>query len=158
MDIPFGERLQKAINKRGLTVAQVSRKTGISSNTLYSMIRRKSAKIDPKIIEKICDNTDITIYDLVDDPHIIALASWGAEPTETKQILADYISQLAANDQPDDDATLQEIEIIYSTLNDLGKSVAYERISELAEIPRYTESKSISDREKYFSSRIEKNS
>lgn len=148
MDIPFGEKLQKAINKRGLTVAQVSRKTGISSNTLYSMIRRKSTKIDPKVIEKICDNTDITIYDLVDDPQIIAWASWGAKPSETKKALLDYLSQLAANDRPvGDDTTLQEIEIIYNTLNDLGKSVAYERIAELAEIPRYTESKIISDHE-----------
>ena len=75
MKTKFGENLDKALKKYNLTVAALSKKTGISSNTLYSIIRRKSNKIDPSVLKKICDNTDITIYDLIDDPQLTAWAS-----------------------------------------------------------------------------------
>ena len=136
MNIGFGERLQKALKANGLTVAELSRRTGISSNTLYSAIRRKSNKIDPEVIKKICDNTDITVYDLIEDLDLVTLSYWGAETSETQKDLADYVMRTI-----DNDITLNEIEEIYNNLNDLGKKIAYERIAELAEIPKYKKKK-----------------
>ena len=63
----IGTNLKLALKEYDLTVAELSRKTGISTNTFYAMIRRDNNKISPDMLKKICDNTDITVYDLFDN-------------------------------------------------------------------------------------------
>lgn len=131
----IGTRLRLALREYDLTVAELSRKTGISTNTLYAMIRRDNQKINPEILKKICDNTDITIYDLLDDCEDYLIKYFDPEASETDITMGDYILTHIWNDEQ-----LSEIIEIYNELNDEGKSKACERIKELKEIPRYTKS------------------
>lgn len=135
-----GTRLKIALNEYGLTVAELSRKTGISTNTFYSMIKRDNDKISPNMLKKICDNTPITIYDLLDDYDVFAdydtLAEKYSNPSATKKEMAmgNYILTTIKNDN-----MLSEIIDTYNSLNNLGKNTAHERVTELLEIPKYIE-------------------
>ena len=48
----IGINLKIALKEHELTVAELSRKTGISTNTFYAMIRRDNQKINPDVLKK----------------------------------------------------------------------------------------------------------
>lgn len=127
-----GTRLKVALNEYGLTVAELSRKTGISTNTLYAMIRRDNQKIDPSVLKKICENSEITVYDLLENYEDYAVKYWDPSSSKEEQEIGDYVLTKMGNDDQ-----LAEIIEIYDKLNDEGKSVACERVKELSEIDRY---------------------
>ena len=127
-----GTRLKIALNEYGLTVAELSRKTGISTNTLYAMIRRDNQKIDPSVLKKICENSDITVYDLLENCEDYAVKYLDPSSSKEEQEIGDYVLTKIGNDDQ-----LVEIIEIYDKLNDKGKSVACERVKELSEIDRY---------------------
>ena len=128
----IGTNLKIALGEYGLTVAELSRKTGISTNTFYSMIKRDNEKISPDMIKKICENTEITVYDLITDYDEFAAKYYDPNATKEEQAIGDYILTKMGNDN-----ALGEIIEAYDSLNDMGKKVAHERITELLEIPKY---------------------
>ena len=48
----IGTNLKIALGEYELTVAELSRKTGISTNTFYSMIKRDNEKISPDMLKR----------------------------------------------------------------------------------------------------------
>lgn len=130
----IGINLKNALNEHNMTVAELSRKTGISTNTLYAMIRRDNKKIDPIVLRKICENSEITVFDLLDDYEDYMVEYWDPETPLAERIIGDYVLTQIGNED-----MLAEIEEIYKELNDTGKSVAWERMKELKEIKKYTE-------------------
>ena len=48
----IGRNLQIALKDIDMTVAELSRKSGVSTNTLYAIIRRDSKKVDTSILKK----------------------------------------------------------------------------------------------------------
>lgn len=130
----IGINLKIALKEHELTVAELSRKTGISTNTFYAMIRRDNQKINPDVLKKICDNTDISIYDLIDDEDKYIVAYWDPDAPKADRQIGDYLLTQIGNDD-----MLEDIIETYSKLNNIGKEVAHDRVQELAEIPRYTE-------------------
>ena len=67
---------------------------------------------------------------------MVSCGTYGFRLYAQNKDLADYVMRTI-----DNDITLNEIEEIYNNLNDLGKKIAYERIAELAEIPKYKKKK-----------------
>lgn len=130
----IGINLKLALKEYGLTVAELSRKTGISTNTLYAMIRRDNQKINPEMLKKICDNSEITVYELLDDYEDYIVKYWDPSSSKTDMEIADYVLTQIGNDEQ-----LGDIIEVYGKLNNKGKEVAWERINELKEIKKYTE-------------------
>lgn len=130
----IGTNLKLALKEHDLTVAELSRKTGISTNTFYAMIRRDNNKISPEMLKKICDNTDITVYDLLDDYDELAAKYYDPKASKEEQTIGDYILTTMGNDD-----NLEGIIEIYGKLNNTGKKIAHEKISELEEVPQFTD-------------------
>ena len=130
----IGTNLKLALKEYDLTVAELSRKTGISTNTFYAMIRRDNNKISPEMLKKICDNTDITVYDLLDDYDELAAKYYDPKASKEEQTIGDYILTTMGNDD-----NLEGIIEIYGKLNNTGKKIAHEKISELEEVPQFTD-------------------
>lgn len=128
----IGMNLKKALKQYNLTVAELSRKTGISTNTLYAMIRRDNKKIDPNILFLICENSDITIFDLIDDYENYMSSYFDLDTSVEDLQIGSYILTQIGNEN-----MIAEIVDIYHKLNDTGKEVALQRIQELLEIPKY---------------------
>lgn len=150
MTMGIGMNLREALDERDMTVAELSRKSGISTNTLYAIIRRDSKKVNTDILEKICNSTGISIFELMYDydkfPFYDYLAPENAQDKEdaAKKIydslnkedstLADFIMKSMKEDD-----MFSDIVNAYHKLNFIGKQEAHKRIRELTEIPRYTE-------------------
>ena len=125
----IGNNLKIALNEHNMTVAELSRKTGISTNTYYAMIRRDTKKINPNILDQICNHTDITIYELIgtDSQYIKELKESGFN-TEAQEVGSYLLNQIQ------NDELLKKINENYFKLNNAGKLAAYQRVSELVEI------------------------
>lgn len=49
----IGLNLKQTLKEYELTVTELSRKTGISTNTFYAMIRRDNNKISPEMLKNM---------------------------------------------------------------------------------------------------------
>lgn len=57
----IGTTLKRFLQERNLNVNELSRRTGISPQTLYSIIKRDSMKIDFDMLLKLCEGLDIPV-------------------------------------------------------------------------------------------------
>ena len=57
----IGTTLQKLLNEKGTNVNELSRKTGVSAQTLYSIIKRDNMKIDFEVLLKLCDALSVPV-------------------------------------------------------------------------------------------------
>lgn len=58
----FGDKLKELIDRKGISIAELSRRTGINCNTLYSYIRRNTKKPDPNVLQVLADALGVDIY------------------------------------------------------------------------------------------------
>ena len=60
----FGEKLNAILKERKMSIAELSRRSGISADTLYSYRRRNSRKIAPEVYTAVADalNIDVTYF------------------------------------------------------------------------------------------------
>lgn len=149
----IGRNLKHELKEIDMTVAELSRKSGISTNTLYAIIRRDSTKVDSTILKKICEASGIPIYDLLDNPlseedfpyydYLCAENELEKENAKNRILnalknkepnLAEYIMQSLESDE-----MFVDISTTYGKLNILGKRESHKRITELAEIRKYTD-------------------
>lgn len=74
----IGMNIRGILDKRAMTVAELSRKSGISTNTLYAIIRRDNKKVSIDILEKIASVLRVDIAELIglriedDTPHAVS--------------------------------------------------------------------------------------
>ena len=57
----FGKKLEAALKMKNMKPGTLATKTGISKNTIYSIIQRDSTKVDLSVIRVISDVLDIDI-------------------------------------------------------------------------------------------------
>lgn len=60
----FGTHLQNLLHDRNMTVSELSRITGISTNTLYAIIRRDSGNVNLENLRKIAAALNISLGEL----------------------------------------------------------------------------------------------
>lgn len=60
----IGITLKNILRNRKMTIKQLSEKSGISINTLYSITKRDSARVDEVILQRIADTLGIPIWEL----------------------------------------------------------------------------------------------
>lgn len=60
----IGIALKNILRNRKMTIKQLSEKSGISINTLYSITKRDSERVDEVILQRIADTLEIPVYGL----------------------------------------------------------------------------------------------
>lgn len=60
----MGFRLKEILREKGISIKELSALSGISLNTLYSITKRDSDRIDPVLQRKIAEVLNISIQDL----------------------------------------------------------------------------------------------
>lgn len=66
-----GERIAELAKERGLTLRKLAILSGVPYNTLYSAVKRKSDRVDRKIIEKISKALNVDIRKILSDDQFI---------------------------------------------------------------------------------------
>lgn len=61
----IGERIGLFASEKGINLRQLALKAGISYNTLYSIVKRKSSRVDYEAMQKIADALEISLSELV---------------------------------------------------------------------------------------------
>ena len=61
----IGEQIGLFANEKGINLRQLALKAGISYNTLYSIVKRKSSRVDYETMKKIADALGISLSELV---------------------------------------------------------------------------------------------
>ena len=64
----IGSNLENILKKKGISVAELSRRSEIPASTIYATIRRDSDKMDFSIQDKITKALNISFSDLLPDP------------------------------------------------------------------------------------------
>lgn len=57
----IGKTLQNLLELKNINVNELSRRTGISNQTLYSIIKRDNMKVDFEVLLKICSALDVDV-------------------------------------------------------------------------------------------------
>lgn len=60
--MPFGDRLKHLLEAQNLSIAELSRMTGINRNTLYSYLRRNTQKPDPEVLKILSEVLNVDVY------------------------------------------------------------------------------------------------
>lgn len=113
-----GMRLKNILRDKGITIKQLAEITGISVNTLYSITKRDSERVDDVILQRIAAALGVPVQELISD--------WEAvDKEEFKRV---FIYGEGIKDR---------IDAALDRLNDEGQEKAAERVEELTEIPKY---------------------
>ena len=119
-----GSQIARFAIDRGMSIRQLANLAGIPYNTLYSIIKRDSNRIDGEYLSKIADALDCDLWELCGAVKKIPL-------DENVRSMLDGVDSLHY------DVNLPELKRFFQKLNASGQEVALERIKELTEIPRY---------------------
>ena len=106
-----GRCLKKILRDRKMTIKQLSIEANIPLNTLYSITKRDSERVDSVILQEIANALEIPVGELTGLSEVDAFWAEFDESTQINRYLDD--------------------------LNEDGRKEAVKRVAELTEIPRY---------------------
>lgn len=79
MIMGFGANLESILKSKNMTVAELAKRTGISSSTLYAIIRRDSDNVNLSAVQKIANELKISVNELMPKSTTTNLAEIYAE-------------------------------------------------------------------------------
>lgn len=154
----IGTNLKEILKAKGITVKELSEKSGIPASTIYSIIKRDNNTVQTNILKKLIDTLDISTNDLIgtiewDVSNVVNLIN-KALPNDLEKFLSDQMieSEILNSDNPERHHlliyyynTLNQIgrnalvDILSNliSLNDEGNNEAAKRVEELTHIDRY---------------------
>lgn len=148
MNITTGQRIGEIADQKGINLHKLADKAGVSYNTLYSIVKRKSDKVDMATIRKIALALDVHPIEILGDS-ALGFIEYGMDMMErgvksaldamsggTKQMDFDGI-QVDIKYDPEEMSKRTELIKSFSQLNKAGQAKAVERVEELTEIPKY---------------------
>lgn len=108
----FGMNLKEILRNKKMTIKQLSESSGISLNTLYSITKRDSVRVDNIIVQRIaaalgCDPYSLYSFD------------------QAAEVLAERIN------------ARERVDTALGKLNDAGMEKAADVVEIIAEVPRY---------------------
>lgn len=71
----IGTTMKRLLQERSMNVNELSRKTGIPAQTLYSIIKRDSTKIDFEMLLKICEGLEVPLESFYEEGRIRSSAT-----------------------------------------------------------------------------------
>lgn len=132
-----GQRIKDLTKERGITLKELAEKSGISYNTIYSITKRDSKRVQGEILQRLSAALDVSPAALLG--------------TEVKSF--DNVIKIIVNEYPDasfsssDDpksfrvslGNKNRTELLrnFEKLNSSGQHEAVKRVEELTEIPKY---------------------
>lgn len=66
-----GERIDQLAKSKGISLHKLATLAGVSYNTVYSAVKRKSDRVDRKIIEKIAKALDVDIKSIISEEQFL---------------------------------------------------------------------------------------
>lgn len=159
-----GTRIKEILKEKNETIKWLSNKSGISQNTLYSITKRDSKRIDITTLEAIAIALEVPIKDLVQDeagsivsrsmPGIDTdsllefseskLKVWkraGFTPKNPPKTNNDSILIYKAAKEIEEEEQREEFIELYDNFNKAGKDVAFAQVKLVSRIPEYTDKK-----------------
>ena len=138
----FGFLIKELLRDRKMTIKQLATDSGIPLNTLYSITKRDSKRVDPVIVARICETLQITMGDLmgikpeVETPENIAAldegisamfgVGWAFAHDVSSQI------RIALDGFAEFESTEEEILFYFKRLNDEGQDIALQNVKVIA--------------------------
>jgi transcriptional regulator with XRE-family HTH domain len=121
LTLEFYKILQNIMNKKDLSIPEVSRRTGIADSTIRSIISRKTKNISLDVAFKLSNGLDVTLEELNGEAK-------GFNSTATKINVTNEVNSMPFN--------IKEKKLLKSfyQLNDIGKEKALDNIQESKEI------------------------
>lgn len=155
--------IKKALRSKGMTIKKLSEVSGVPLNTLYSITKRDSNRIDKVILSKICYALDVLPIDLVDNdsfthpsPNVGTVFAGKKNAAEKVEMLdgfggydenglivlapgsvAESVFMAEGFGIEDSVYRKYKLDLAFGRLSEVGQQEAIKRVEELAEIPRY---------------------
>lgn len=112
------DRINKLLEEKKMTRTQLSKKTGVSYNTLTSLFSRRSKNIDIETLKKIALGLETSVEYLVTGNHVpnIEVSAWGviSIPEKYKDVYVAFQDGDKEITQDDIDDVVRYIEFIKS--------------------------------------------
>ncbi len=124
LTLEFYKILQNIMNKKDLSIPEVSRRTGIADSTIRSIISRKTKNISLDVAFKLSNGLDVTLEELNGEAKDF-------NSTATKINVTNEVNSMPFN--------IKEKKLLKSfyQLNDMGKEKAIDNIQDLTQIDKY---------------------
>ena len=130
----LGTNLKEILKQKNMSIKDLSKKTGISLNTLYSITKRDGRMARFDIIKKICETLEITESELLG----FDVKPDGLITTKgTQQDIVSFFSGVDKLVETAMDPLRYEYLSNFDKLNDKGKEKAIEQVELLTKIPEY---------------------
>lgn len=117
----IGSNIKKMLAEKKMKITELSEKSGVKINTLYSITKRDSVNVNSDVLTAIATALDVSPFDLTLD-------------SDKLQSDVKVIEEIKIAFGSDAVCLLQD----FDDLNVFGKAKACEYISDLAEQPKYT--------------------
>lgn len=72
-----GERIEELAKEKGLSLRKLSTMAGVSYNTVYSAVKRRSDRVDRKIVEKLAKALDVDVRRIISDDQFFSDYMYG---------------------------------------------------------------------------------
>lgn len=132
-----GRQIKSILRTKKMTIKQLSQETGIPINTLYSITKRDSTRVDTVILEKIATALECNVRDLTP----------GARETTREHLVNLEIMMGQEEGYLEENAVQQmrrtrekQLLTAYGKLNDFGQAVALADVENLSTKAKYTDS------------------
>lgn len=143
-----GRRLKAILRSKGMTIKELSEKSGVSLNTLYSITKRDSQRVDNWVVGRIAHTLDVKPTEILFDPISVDLEkiklaaaiqetskAIGNSEIESKKIL-EMVDEILGDPAETDDY-MERLLFAFNSLNETGQKKAIENVEDLAKIPEY---------------------
>lgn len=131
----IGERIGIIAREKEPSLRKVAEKAGISYNTLYSLVTRKSNKIDMETLQKIADALDVQPWELMGYDGSIRVDTSKHSDKPLSEQLEDFYNALRKLGEtfPKEDRFFY----CFYKLNQAGQQKLMDYLEDLAKIPEY---------------------
>ena len=131
-----------------MTIKELSEQSGISLNTLYSITKRDSQRVDNWVVGKIAHTLDVEPTEILFDPISVDLEkiklataiqetsrAIGNSEIESQKIL-EIVDKILESPAETDDY-MGRLIFAFNCLNEVGQKKSVENVEDLAKIPEY---------------------
>lgn len=153
----IGATIGQLAAEKGINLRQLSKKAGISYNTLYAIVKRDSMRVTPETIQAVADALDTTWNEIVGfededtafealqdeiTDKMVGMSANGKLISVSKRSINQFFNLASI---PETKEILQNLLTQFSHLNTTGQRIAAQRVEELSKIPEYRNDSGDSD-------------
>lgn len=135
-----GKKIGELAKKKGINLHKLAEQAEISYNTLYSIVKRKSSKVDMETVRKIALALDVHPIEIMGDESL-TIMEYSMDLFERMQVSEVINDAVRARKDSIDRFTHNELGLIiidlFDHLNHEGRSKAIDYMHDLSDNPKY---------------------